>query len=162
MGQAIRRLSAGKHIGKVLLQFCDQNGTLLPSCKQIPFIPSSYCRADASYLLVGGTGGLGVTVASWLADHGARHILLVSRSGKVHATDQLMLNRVIRQGVEVTVKSVDATDKERLTECLDEYQSTHPSIRGVMHTAMVLRDGLIHSLNENDIETSLAVKVTAG
>lgn len=162
MGQAIRRLSAGKHIGKVILQLRDTSGELLPSCKTIPFVPSRLLRSDGSYVLVGGTGGLGMTVATWLASHGARHLLLLSRSGRVHSSDQLKLLRLQHDGIDVVTRAVDASNMNQLTTCLDSYLETHPPVSGVFHTAMLLRDGLVHSLQPTDIEDSLSVKVTAG
>ena len=162
MGQAIRRLSAGKHIGKVILQLRDTAGELLPSCKTIPFVPSQLLRPDASYVLVGGTGGLGMTVAAWLASHGARHLLLLSRSGRVHSSDQLKLLRLQHDDIDVVTRAVDASDMHQLTTCLDSYLESHPPVSGVFHTAMLLRDGLVHSLQPKDIEESLSVKVTAG
>ena len=50
----------------------------------------------------------------------------------------------------------------QLTTCLDSYLESHPPVSGVFHTAMLLRDGLVHSLQQEDIEDSLSVKVTAG
>ena len=159
---AMRRLSAAKHIGKVVIQLREADGALLPSCRQLPFTPHRLLRADASYLVVGGTGGLGLCVSEWLAEHGARHLLLASRSGRVHEEDRLVLERLAARGVDVELAAVDAADRAALERCLDGYRATHPPLRGVLHTAMVLRDGLIDSLREEDIAVSLAAKTQAG
>ena len=159
---AMRRLSAAKHIGKVVIQLREADGALLPSCRQLPFTPHRLLRADASYLVVGGTGGLGLCVSEWLAEHGARHLLLASRSGRVHEEDKLVLDRLTACGVDVELAAVDAADRAALERCLDGYRATHPPLRGVLHTAMVLRDGLIDSLSEEDIAVSLAAKTQAG
>ena len=159
---AMRRLSAAKHIGKVVIQLRDEDGELLPSCKQLPFTPHQLLRSDASYVIVGGTGGLGLVVGEWMIHHGATHLLLVSRSGRVHDEDRLVFERMTRCGVDVQIQAVDASNKRALEKCLDAYLASHPPLRGVLHTAMVLRDGLIDSLSDEAIATSLSVKVQGG
>ena len=159
---AMRRLSAARHIGKVVLQLREADGALLPSCRQLPYTPHRLLREDASYLVVGGTGGLGLNVSEWLAEHGARHLLLVSRSGRVHDEDKLVLKRLAARGVDVQLAAVNVADAAALERCLDRYGAEHPPLRGVLHAAMVLRDGLIDSLEEEDIIVSLEAKTQAG
>ena len=83
IGQAIRKLSAAKHLGKILLQLREDDGTLISSCHQIPFKPSQLFRSEGSYVIVGGTGGLGLYFANGMTEHGSRLILLLSRSGTI-------------------------------------------------------------------------------
>lgn len=162
IGMAVRKLSAAKHIGKILLQFRQPDGTLLPSCRQIPFIPQQLFREDASYVLLGGTGGIGLSVADWMVRHGAKHMLLISRSGKVQQEDSLLLDNLISYNVDLTLQPVDITNERALQECLDQWLVSRPSLRGVIHSAMILQDGLIQSLSNDQIEKSLAVKIKGG
>ena len=162
IGKAIRKLSAAKHIGKIILQFHQQDGSLLPSCRQIPYVPQCLFLGDASYVLLGGTGGLGLSIANWMVEHGARHLLLLSRTARVQQEDQLLLDNLLSSQCEVKLQTVDITDQQSLSNCLDTWLTDHPSIHGVFHTAMVLQDGLIQSLSNDQIERSLAVKVKGG
>ena len=162
IGQAIRKLSAAKHLGKILLKLRQEDGKLLPSCHQIQFKPQMLFRRDGSYLIVGGTGGLGLSVAKWMVEHGASHLLLVSRSGKIHTEDQLQFNWIKNVCEDVCIEQCDATNRKELTHCLDSWLSSRPPLVGVLHAAMVLRDGLIDTLTNDDITISLSSKVTVG
>lgn len=162
IGKAIRKLSAAKHIGKIILQFRQQDGSLLPSCRQLPYVPHILFHEDASYVLLGGTGGLGLSIANWMVEHGAKHLLLLSRTAKVHQDDQLLLETLLSSHCDIKLEAVDITDQQSLSNCLDTWLIDHPTIHGIFHTAMVLQDSLIQSLSKEQIEKSLAVKVKGG
>ena len=162
IGQAIRKLSAAKHLGKILLQLREDDGTLISSCHQIPFKPSQLFRSEGSYVIVGGTGGLGLNIAKWMTEHGARHILLLSRSGTIHSEDQLQFNSIKNRCGDICVEKCDACNEKELTKCLDSWLATRPPLVGMIHSAMVLRDGLMSSLTDEDIKTSLSSKISVG
>jgi NADPH:quinone reductase-like Zn-dependent oxidoreductase len=69
-GQAFRHMAQSKHVGKVVLTPPERDARV----RQL-------VRGDATYLVTGGTGALGLQVAGWLVNMGARHIALVSRRG---------------------------------------------------------------------------------
>jgi NADPH:quinone reductase-like Zn-dependent oxidoreductase/SAM-dependent methyltransferase len=82
LSQAFRLLQTGKHVGKVVLSVAPGEHV-----KVLPRAPTPKLRPDASYLIVGGVGGLGRSIAHWFADHGAAHLILLSRSaGDAHKT----------------------------------------------------------------------------
>ena len=162
IGQAIRKLSAAKHLGKILLQLREDDGTLISSCHQIPFKPNHLFRNEGSYVIVGGTGGLGLNIAKWMTEHGATHILLLSRSGKIHSEDQLQFNSMKNRCSDICVEKCDACNEKELEKCMDSWLATRPPLVGVIHAAMVLRDGLISSLTDEDIKTSLSSKISVG
>src|SRR3989442_12717350 len=74
--EAFRFMAQGKHVGKNVLQF-DVDRIPVGPCME----PTHRFRVDASYLVTGGAGGIGLEVAKWLARGGARHLVLMSRSG---------------------------------------------------------------------------------
>ena len=45
-----------------------------------PVRPALRCRPDVAYLIIGGLGALGLTTAKWLADRGARRLVLAGRT----------------------------------------------------------------------------------
>ena len=119
-------------------------------------------RADASYLVTGGLGGLGLTLAGWLADRGARHVVLTGRSGlppreqwdAVAATDPDAAEqdgagglsgataarvRAVRdlegRGVQVTVARADVTDEAAMREVFATAAAAGRPVRGVVHAA---------------------------
>ena len=88
-----------------------------------------------------GLGGLGLAVATWLAEQGARHLLLLGRSTpKVEAQQQLDQLRAL--GVAITVVQADVTDRAQLQNALAQVDSCYP-LRGVIHSVGVLDDGLL-------------------
>src|SRR5690606_17965327 len=101
-------------------------------------------RSDASYLVVGGFGGIGRSICHWLAEHGAQHIVVVSRSasaeGKVDSLQEELSSS--GHGVTVTAVGCDISDMNGLTRALDEHARRRmPPIKGIIHGGMELRVG---------------------
>ena len=76
VADAFHFMAQAKQMGKVVVAMHQGPVQIAPSRDL-----STVLRADASYLITGGCSGFGLSVASWLADRGARHLVLVSRSG---------------------------------------------------------------------------------
>jgi acyl transferase domain-containing protein/NADPH:quinone reductase-like Zn-dependent oxidoreductase/acyl carrier protein/SAM-dependent methyltransferase len=122
---AFRYMQQAKHIGKIVLT--------------APVGESPLVKTDATYLITGGLGGLGLAVAAWLAEQGARHLLLVGRRTP-HAEIQPQLERLTALGVTLTVAQADVTDRTQLQQVLQQVDSRYP-LRGVIHSVGVLDDG---------------------
>ncbi|MDN3360184.1 SDR family NAD(P)-dependent oxidoreductase, partial [Actinomadura sp. DC4] len=110
-------------------------------------------------LITGGTGVLGGLVARHLAGtHGVRHLLLLGRSGRT--ADPELAGDLRAQGAEVTVTACDAADRNALADVLARVPAEHP-LTAVVHAAGVLRDGLVETLSDEDLDAVLRPKVTA-
>ena len=97
-------------------------------------------RSDASYLITGGTGGLGRSTARWLVYHGARNIILASRSGSSNQKVQNLVAELGHAGAKVVVYKCDVAEKNQLKSLVEESAAQRmPPIRGVIHGVMVLR-----------------------
>jgi NAD(P)-dependent dehydrogenase (short-subunit alcohol dehydrogenase family)/acyl carrier protein len=116
-------------------------------------------RADGSYLIVGGLGGFGLRTAQWLVDHGARNLMLVGRRGIADDATQAVLNTIEEGGVTVRTAAIDVSAAEKVTALFEDMAATMPPIRGILHTAMVLDDGLIMNMDGSRIDTVLRPKV---
>ncbi|OKL62581.1 hypothetical protein UA08_02969 [Talaromyces atroroseus] len=112
--------------------------------------------ADKAYLLFGMTGDVGISIARWMVNHGARHVVLVSRNPNVPAS---VVDFMSRQGAALHVMSVDVTNREALRDAYSEIKSSMPPVGGVINGAMVLRDRLFVDMSWEDFETVLAPKV---
>jgi len=94
-----------------------------------------------TYLITGGLGGLGLVTAQWLAEQGARHLLLLGRSAP-GPDAQRQIDALRTGGVTVTVAQVDVTERAQLARVLDAIDPVHP-LRGVIHSVGVLDDGAL-------------------
>jgi len=100
-------------------------------------------RADATYVVTGGTGALGLRVAHWLADRGARRIVLVSRGGLpprrawASSRDERIAAVVALEsrGVAVRVARADVGDRAQVRALFDDLAESSPPIHGVIHAA---------------------------
>lgn len=102
-------------------------------------------RGDASYLVTGGLGALGLTVARWLVARGARHLMLLGRTGDSAVAARETLADLRSAGAQVLVLQVDVGDGEQLAAALERARGAMPLISGVIHAAGVLADGaLVH------------------
>ena len=114
-------------------------------CQAIPrTVTGSILNPDASYLLVGGLGGLGRATALWMTNHGARNLIFASRSGLAKQEARELVKELKERGVTVAVFSCDISDPSQLAYSLAQANSM-PPIRGVIQGAMVLQVCLWHS-----------------
>ncbi|MBJ6765278.1 type I polyketide synthase [Myxococcaceae bacterium JPH2] len=99
-------------------------------------------HADAAYLVTGGLGALGLETATWLADAGARHLVLLGRGEpSEHAKEQLAA--LTARGCAVVVARADASRREDLQRVVAEISARGFALRGVIHAAGVLDDGVL-------------------
>ncbi|WP_200846182.1 type I polyketide synthase [Mycolicibacterium vanbaalenii] len=128
---------------------------------------------DATYVVTGGTGALGRVVTSYLADHGARHITLLSRStipsrdrwptlteDDPHFATVAAIRAVERRGVHISTASVDVADVDQLSAWLSEHtRDGGRPVRGIIHTAGSVADQLLVNMSEDDFTKVMAPKV---
>ena len=114
-------------------------------------------RGDATYLITGGLGGLGLVTARWLVEQGARHLLLLGRSEpKVAAQTELAALRAL--GATVTTVQADVTDRAQVAHVLAAINPRRP-LRGLIHAVGVLDDGVLANQNWTRFANVLAPKV---
>ncbi|MDI2031363.1 SDR family NAD(P)-dependent oxidoreductase [Saccharopolyspora sp. TS4A08] len=119
--------------------------------------PHGAWNPDGTVLITGGTGGLGAELARHLvAERGVRELLLVSRRGPDAPGAAELREELAGLGAEVTVAACDVTDRTALASLLDSVRLT-----AVIHTAGVLDDGVIGSLDTERLSTVLRPKVDA-
>ncbi len=133
-------------------------------------------RHDGSYLITGGLGDLGLLVARWMVEQGARRLILLGRSklppraswSSVEAGTRLAhriaaIRELEAMGACVHLGAVDVADEVALRTFLDEFRSEgFPPIRGVVHAAGVLHDGLLLQLDTAALDSVLRPKVMGG
>ncbi len=96
-------------------------------------------RPDATYLITGGLRGLGPVFARWMADRGARHLVLAGRSGADDDARSLIAELQARSVTAHAVQA-DVSDYEQLARVLSDIDRNGPPLRGVIHSAGVVDD----------------------
>ena len=99
-------------------------------------------KADATYLITGGLGALGLHVARWMVDRGARSLVLSGRKGTEGAAKPA-LDQLRAAGARVIVARADMARREDVQRLLSEIAASHPPLRGIVHAAGVLDDGVL-------------------
>ncbi|HEX3761647.1 MAG TPA: SDR family NAD(P)-dependent oxidoreductase [Kofleriaceae bacterium] len=113
--------------------------------------------SDATYLITGGLGALGLLVAGWLIERGARNLVLLGRRGPTPEVAARLAE--LRQRARIAVEPVDVADPSRLAAALDRARGAMPPLRGVVHAAAVLDDGALLDLSRERLTSVLAPKV---
>jgi phthiocerol/phenolphthiocerol synthesis type-I polyketide synthase C len=156
---AFRFMQQSRHIGKIVLTLesppvAEVDAELRPAAPRRLSL-----RADASYLVTGGTRGFGLRTAQWLAERGARHLVLIGRGSALAPESREALDALAAAGVQVKLAACDVTDRAALRKLLAEVRDGMPPLRGVVHASAVFRDGLVRNLDRESIEAVLAPKM---
>ena len=134
---AFRHIQQGKHIGKIIVNM-DVAGIM--GGKLVTRQPKALSLdKNAAYLLVGGMGGLGRAVSSWLVEYGARHLMFLSRSAGQGANDKAFADELASQGCTVQMIPGSITSPEDVSAAVKA--ATVP-IKGVLNLSMVLQASL--------------------
>ena len=138
---AFRQLREGRNVGKVVLT--------VPA----PLDP------DGTVLITGGTGGLAALFARHLVErYGARHLLLVSRSGPAAGGAAELVAELAALGADAEVVACDVADRAQVVRLLGSL--TRP-LTAVIHAAGVLDDGVIESMTADQLDRVLRPKLDA-
>ncbi|KAI8949442.1 putative polyketide synthase [Xylaria longipes] len=163
---AFRLVQTGAQMGKVVLSAGpDERARVVPRPKGLT--ARLRLRPDASYLVVGGVGGIGRSVAQWLVDHGAKSLILLSRSAgdldldKNQNTDGALFVRELRAtGCRVKPVSCDVSRAIELGKALRACEDEGlPPVRGVVQGAMLLRDAIFEQMTLDDWRAGLQPKL---
>ncbi|KAJ5380904.1 uncharacterized protein N7496_003332 [Penicillium cataractarum] len=152
VSQAFRFMQTGKHMGKIVVKLPDDSSDLHVS----PISTFINLPSDASIVIVGGLGGLGRTVATWLVEKGARDLVFLSRSGGKSPGAQSFLEEIRSQGCSVTAVAGDVAKMDDVQRAVTACQRR---IAGVIHMPMMLKDQLLSKMTHDDWRSVLASKV---
>ena len=142
------------HIGKIVVT------PLAPSVAVAAPTTRAFAAAtDGAHLVVGGLGGFGMATAAWLADHGARTLVLVSRTGMPGPDTEAAITALRAKGVEVMTEACDVADGDAVASLLERIRGAGHRLASVFHCAMVIEDGVLANLEREAIERVLAPKI---
>lgn len=154
---AFRYMQQARQIGKVLVTY--PSGVPAPT-RGVTGGGSLALDPHAVYLVVGGTGGLGFASARWMVERGARRLTLASRSGELTMAARNEVERWRETlGVAVEVVSCDVTDAAAVDAMVDAIVRRGIPLKGVLHSAMSIDDGLVRNLDDARMTAVLSPKV---
>ncbi len=145
---AYRYMAQAKHIGKVVLVQSDgvedRRSWIVDRKKKEPQHDPQLTinHQHSTYLLTGGLGALGLHVAKRLVEKGARHMVLVGRKAPSE-TASAAIAEMENKSAKIVVSQVDISQAEEVRRVLEEISKTLPPLRGVIHSAGVLDDGVL-------------------
>ncbi|KAL9639081.1 MAG: hypothetical protein Q9204_001255 [Flavoplaca sp. TL-2023a] len=153
--EAFRLMQGGKTMGKSVITFSDLD--------MVPTVPSSlpkyYFDANATYIIAGGLGGLGRSIARWMVSRKARYLILLGSSNPIREAGKVLVDELEAQGVFVATPSCDISEKDTLDRTLNTCLKNMPPIRGCVQAAMTLRDQVFVKTPYTDFQAVLKPKV---
>ena len=156
VADALKLMQQGNHIGKIVFELRDNAGEphlekLHTTRKQTLILDSS-----ASYLLIGGLGGLGRSIAVWMVQRGARHLTFLSRSAGTGKHDRDFVREIESMGCSVQLVRGSVTNKEDVSRAVNGVPAT---LKGIIQMTMVLHDQSFPRMTFDDWESATQPKI---
>ncbi|PGG97404.1 hypothetical protein AJ79_09216 [Helicocarpus griseus UAMH5409] len=144
---AFRYMQQGKHIGKIVLEIRDAKGKL--AIKDVDSTKKTGAELDgaASYLLIGGLGGLGRAMSVWMVEHGAKNLTFLSRSAGSGNDDANFAREIESMGCTVQMIQGDVAQPDDVARAVN---GTLAPLKGIVQMSMVLRDQMFDGMNIED------------
>jgi acyl transferase domain-containing protein/acyl carrier protein len=113
----------------------------------------------STYLITGGLGALGQKIARWMVDRGARHLVLTGRRS-VSPDAQETIDFLEQAGAQVLIETADVSNQEDVSRLLAAVKHSMPPLRGILHAAGVLEDGMLLGQSWENFSRVMAPKVS--
>jgi acyl transferase domain-containing protein/acyl carrier protein len=152
--EAFLEMAQGTHIGKLVATTSKRALIRAPRSSEGALFGKS-----GSYLVTGGLGGLGLSIAEWMASEGAEHVVLLGRRSAMNERHTEAIARMEARGCRVTVKACDVCDRQGLAAIVDELCASDLPLRGVIHAAGVLRDAPLQAQSIRSFTEVMAPKI---
>lgn len=137
----------------ILIEFDEQPLAVNVEKKQ------TWLTTNGTFIITGGTSGFGLTIAQWLAERGAKQLVLLSRSGANSPEAKMALARIEELGAHVYVKSIDITDAQAVKQLVTSVDDAAYPLRGIFHCAGVLEDGPLVSMTAEKFSNVIKPKL---
>jgi acyl transferase domain-containing protein/acyl carrier protein len=127
-------------------------------------------RPDATYVVTGAFGGIGMEMAEWLVRRGATHLVLLSRSGlrpgirggqqqDAQESARRAVKRLEEEGARVLVQACDIADERQVRELFATLAADWPPVKGILHAAAEVVPKPVIELGAEDFEAAFRSKV---
>jgi acyl carrier protein len=159
VAEVFRFMAQAKHVGKLVIGFAgarDEVQVLPAKLQGTPAQPSF--DGNASYILTGGLGGVGLAVTEWMAANRAGCLVLVSRR-EPGAEERAAIERARALGARIEHRRTDLTDRSQVGALIAEIEATMPPLKGILHAAAVIDDALVTDLRPERFDAVFAPKI---
>lgn len=151
LNSALDYLSKSQHIGKVVLS--------MENREPMPLLPATnlILNPQKVYIITGGASGLGIQLAQWLVDKGARKLVLASRSGAKTEEDRALIAAMEKRKVEIKQHQVDLIHSVEVAHLITEAKKLG-NIGGIIHAAALMKNATIQNLDRATFSEVFAAK----
>jgi acyl transferase domain-containing protein/acyl carrier protein len=150
---AFRKMAQARHLGKLAVSLRDPDVAV-----RVP-ISSGESVRPGSYLVTGGLGGLGLSVARWLSERGAGHLVLMGRSGAASPAQREAVEELSARGTRVTVVQGDVSRRADVDRAFQAADTSGLPLLGVVHAAGILEDATLLKQDPSSLRRVMAPKI---
>lgn len=157
--EALRTMQTARHIGKMIIEMPHEPHELDKQQQLVTPAAIFQFRSDRTYLLVGGLGGLGRALATWMVENGARSLLFLSRSARKGPGTDAFVQELHSQGCEVSLIDGSVSNKADVQRAVENETTSNRALAGVINLSMVLKDVGLSDMTFADWNTAVEPKV---
>ncbi|KAH9430658.1 hypothetical protein MCOR02_007994 [Pyricularia oryzae] len=154
--EAMRFMQSGKHIGKITVEAVDGDVVDVADAG----LSETSFDENATYVVSGGFGGLGIEIIRWMVARGARNLVVLSRRGAADDAAKALVDEVRAGGAKIITPCCDITDLQSLQQVLGKALEGLPAVKGCIQASTVLRDNVFTSMTPEEWHGALGVKAT--
>ncbi|KAI1823452.1 hypothetical protein F4861DRAFT_549734 [Xylaria intraflava] len=152
---AFRSLQTGRHMGKLVIDWAQEDTIQVTNKGQLEY----EFDGNATYLISGGFGGIGRSLATWMSQRGAKHLILLSRSGAKSDQARKLVTQLETEGVNIYAPACDICDADALSAAIRVAQDTLPPIKGCIQSSMVVTNRIFSDYSLAEFQESIDPKV---
>ncbi|KAI0188222.1 hypothetical protein EV127DRAFT_498288 [Xylaria flabelliformis] len=154
--EAFRQIQNGQHTGRVVVTVDDRNVT-----KFTRNVSPWMLDSNASYVIAGGFGGLGISIVRWLVKKGAKHLIILSRFGTTSAAAANLVSELERQGIQIAAPPCDLCSPSAVHSALSECYGIMPPIKGYINSANKLQDSIFENMTYEQWDLTVRTKISS-
>ncbi|KAK2770047.1 polyketide synthase [Colletotrichum kahawae] len=158
-----RALQSGQNMGKIIAIMGDDDRVVAEVASPLRRDDgSALLRGDATYLITGGTGGIGRSLVPWMLENGAANVVVLGRSAATNTEVAKLISECDSPSTGVRVRAVacDVSSRDSLLAALEAVKDL-PPVKGVIHGSMYLRDSIFFNASFDDWKAINGPKIDA-